>query len=44
MSGLDQKKYDEKMSSLELLLVKLPRAERQKTFTKCVTEQAIYYL
>ena len=44
MSGLDQKKYDEKMGSLELLLVKLPRAERQKTFTKCVTEQAIYYL
>ena len=44
MKGLNQQKYDEKMSTLELLLVKLPRAERQKTFTKCVSEQAIYYL
>jgi hypothetical protein len=44
MSELNQKKYDEKMAQLELLLVKLPRSERQQTFTKCVTEQAIYYL
>ncbi len=44
MTKLDQKSYDEKMGQLELLLVQLPREERQKTFTKCVTEQAIYYL
>ncbi len=44
MTKLDQKNYDEKMGQLELLLVQLPREERQKTFTKCVTEQAIYYL
>lgn len=44
MAQLDQKNYDEKMGQLELLLVQLPREERQKTFTKCVTEQAIYYL
>jgi hypothetical protein len=44
MTKLNQKTYDEKMAKLELLLVQLPRSERQKTFTKCVTEQAIYYL
>jgi len=44
MTKLDQKNYDEKMGELELLLVQLSRKERQKTFTKCVTEQAIYYL
>jgi len=44
MSELNQKKYDEKMGQLELLLLKLPRAERQKTLTKCVSEQAIYFL
>jgi hypothetical protein len=44
MSGLNQKKYDEKMGQLELLLLKLPRAERQKTLTKCVSEQALYLI
>ena len=44
MATLDQKTYDEKMGQLELLLVQLPREERQKTFTKCVTDQAIYFL
>ena len=44
MASLDQKKYDEKMGQLELLLVKLPRAQRQKTFTKCVSEQALYFV
>lgn len=44
MNGLNQKMYDEKMGQLELLLLKLPRAERQKTLTKCVSEQALYFL
>jgi len=44
MANLDQKKYDEKMGKLELLLVKLPREQRQKTFTKCVSEQALYFV
>jgi len=44
MISLDQKKYDEKMSELELLLVKLPREQRQKTLTKCVSEQALYFV
>jgi len=44
MDKLNQKQYEEKMGKLELLLLKLPRAERQKTFTKCVSEQALYFL
>ena len=44
MASLNQKKYDEKMGKLELLLVKLPREQRQKTFTKCVSEQALYFI
>jgi hypothetical protein len=44
MASLNQKKYDEKMGQLELLLVKLPREQRQKTFTKCVSEQALYFV
>ncbi len=44
MASLNQKKYDEKMGKLELFLVKLPREQRQKTFTKCVSEQALYFI
>lgn len=44
MKALDQKKYDENQAKIELLLLKLSREERQKTFTKCVTDQAIYFL
>ena len=44
MKNLDQKKYDIKMKKLAALLTKLPRSERQKSFTKCVSKQAIYYL
>jgi hypothetical protein len=44
MKSLDQQQYNEKMAQLDQLLASLPREERQQTFTKCVTDQAIYYI
>jgi hypothetical protein len=44
MSHLKQQEYDEKMNYLVKLLPTLSREERQKSFTQCVTDQAIYFL
>jgi hypothetical protein len=40
-SGAERKK---KMAVVESAILSLPRSERKKSFTQCVTEQAIHYL
>jgi hypothetical protein len=44
MKALSEHDYQQKMAELLNILPALARAERQKTFTQCVTEQAINYL
>lgn len=41
---LSEQEYTQNMNNVEQLLTRLPKVEKQKSLTKCVTMQAIQYL